>query len=253
VNHAPATLAAALAVALGGAGPAAGAPTIPAETRQLMLVLTEGWDAPSGTLSRWEREPGKPWRQIGEPIVVVVGSAGLGWGRGLHAAGGDGPVKREGDRRGPAGVFRLGEAFGYAARADEGVHWPYRPLVESSMCVDDPGSPDYNKLVEAPADGPRPWKSAERMRFAGRAYRRGVVVEHNTRPPQPGAGSCMFLHVWPRPHRPTSGCTAMDAAELSALLRWLRPDAHPVLVQAPSPVYALEGARWGGPTVAVPP
>jgi D-alanyl-D-alanine dipeptidase len=214
---------------------------IPAETRQLVLVTTGGWDDPAGTLTRWERGPGQPWRRVGEPVAVLVGGGGLAWGRGLHANG-DGPVKREGDRRAPAGVFTLGTAFGYAARADDGVRWPYRPLEESSVCVDDPQAAAYNRIVE----GPGPWRSAERMRRAGQAYRWGVVIEHNV-PALPGAGSCTFVHGFGRKHLPTAGCTALPEGDLRALIAWLRPAAHPVLVQAPGAVYAVVGARWGGP------
>src|SRR5437762_2577233 len=134
-------------------------PAVPPESRQLLLVRTATWDAATGTLTRWERRAGGPWRPVGRPIEVVVGTGGLAWGRGLHDGAAEGPVKREGDRRGAAGVFRLGEAFGFAARADPGVRWPYRPLTPRSMCVDDPEAAAYNRLVEAPAEGPPPWRS----------------------------------------------------------------------------------------------
>jgi L,D-peptidoglycan transpeptidase YkuD (ErfK/YbiS/YcfS/YnhG family) len=177
-------------------------------------------------------------------MAVVVGTAGMAWGRGLHRAPA-GVAKREGDRRAPAGVFALGSAWGYAPTAEEGVRWPYRTSTEKMVCVDDPRAAAYNQIVEAPG----PWKTAERMRQSGEAYRWVLVVEHNS-PPRPGAGSCTFLHALGRKRGPTRGCTAMEQEELKAILKWLRPEAHPVLVQVPLAVYRQEAARWGAPPPA---
>ena len=220
----------------------AGATVVPAGSTQLVLVSTADWDAPTGTLTRWERAPGKPWRKVGEGIEVVVGTAGLAWGRGLHPGEREGPIKREGDRRAPAGVFALGSAWGYADTADAGVRWPYHPITERTVCVDDPAAASYNQIAETPG----PWKSAEKMRQSGQAYRWLLVVEHNV-PPHPGAGSCTFLHGLGRKRLPTRGCTAMEQTDLRALIRWLRPEAHPVLVQAPAPVLKGAAAGWGAP------
>jgi hypothetical protein len=52
--------------------------------------------------------------------------------------------------------------------------------------------------------------------------------------PAPGRGSCIFLHVWDGPGRPTAGCTAMDAAAMREVLAWLDPAARPALVQLPA-------------------
>src|SRR3954452_12988972 len=85
------------------------------------------------------------------------------------------------------------------------------------------------------------------MRYAGEAYRWGLVIGHNLRPIAPGAGSCTFVHVGAPPAGATSGCTALMPAELRAILRLLRPEAHPVLIQAPAPIPAALAPRWGGP------
>jgi len=224
-----------------------GATAVPAGSTQLLLVTTADWDAPAGTLTRWERAPGRSWRQVGVAVEVVVGSAGLAWGRGLHPAEKDGRTKREGDRRAPAGVFALGSAWGYATTADPGVRWPYRPITDRTVCVDDPAAAAYNQIAESPG----PWKSAEKMRQSGQAYRWLLVVEHNV-PPHPGAGSCTFLHGLGRKRLPTRGCTAMEQADLRVIIRWLRPDAHPVLVQAPAAVLRDAAAGWGIPPASSP-
>src|SRR6266542_9117 len=74
-----------------------------ARAEQLIVVVTDGWDAPRGELRRFARDggPGTPWQAVGGAIPVVVGHAGLGWGAGLrprpHAARGDGGG--DGDRK----------------------------------------------------------------------------------------------------------------------------------------------------------
>src|SRR5260221_367878 len=50
---------------------------------QLVLVVTTGWNAQTGELTRWERDGGR-WRQVGPAVAVFVGEAGMAWGRGLH-------------------------------------------------------------------------------------------------------------------------------------------------------------------------
>ena len=73
--------------------------------RQLIVVTTTDWNAPTGTLRAFERE-GDGWRETTSGFTVNVGRSGAGWGLGLHDARDQdaGPVKREGDGRAPAGA-----------------------------------------------------------------------------------------------------------------------------------------------------
>src|SRR5690348_4969758 len=93
-----------------------------AETRQLILVTTGGWNAVDGEMRLYERDSvNDQWTALGEKIPVVVARKGMAWGKGLHGdAVGEGPVKQEGDGRAPAGVFSLSSAFGYAPREQAG-------------------------------------------------------------------------------------------------------------------------------------
>jgi D-alanyl-D-alanine dipeptidase len=235
-------------------------PTPLARSRQLILVTTPGWDSVRGTLRRLERAgAGGAWKQVGEPFAVVVGRGGLGWGEGVVAMpeGGsvkkgleDAPFKKEGDGRAPAGVFRLGPAFGFDGSDEAGwVRLPYRPLTPATECVDDAASTRYNLIVERGRAGAVDWNSSERMRSV-EGYRWGLVVLHNSRPPVAGRGSCIFLHVWAGPDRGTAGCTAMEQTHLEALLRWLDPRKRPLLVQLPEDVYARLRADWQLPPPA---
>ena len=59
------------------------------------------------------------------------------------------PQKQEGDGRAPAGVFRIGTAFGYADSARPAL--PYQAMTASDYCIDVNGSPLYNRIVDADA------------------------------------------------------------------------------------------------------
>lgn len=214
-------------------------------SRQLVLVTTRGWDAVEGTLRRFERKNEKAkWQPVGASVPVVVGRSGLGWGVGLNERAGDGPVKREGDGKSPAGVFKLGPAFGFdTAAAASWVKLPYTPLTGNVECVDDVKSGQYNQIVDRFGVQVIDWKSSERMRSV-EGYRWGVVVEHNANPPVAGRGSCIFLHIWAGPLKGTAGCTAMEQPNLEATLRWLDAKKSPLLVQLPEAEYARLRAVW---------
>jgi L,D-peptidoglycan transpeptidase YkuD (ErfK/YbiS/YcfS/YnhG family) len=201
---------------------------------QAVVSITLDWDSTAAVVYRYARlDAGQPWKLVGKPIEAVVGRGGLGWGRGL-AEPGEGPVKREGDGRAPAGIFALGPAFGYAPA--DSVPWIRLPYVHSRAsvkCVDDPASRAYNRLVDQDTVAAVDWNSHEEMLLHNDVYRYGAWVSHNDAPPLPGAGSCIFLHIWRGPGVPTVGCTAMAQDALVELLAWLDPRAHPVLIQAP--------------------
>lgn len=197
-----------------------------ADARQLVVVVTDGWQASSGLLFSFEKRGG--WLPKLDRQAIFVGKKGLGWGRGLVAAGKSGPTKREGDQRSPAGVFKLGAAFGteLAALATP-VQLPEEP-VKGRICVDDPKSSHYAERLVA-ASTPRDWRTHEELA----SYRRAIVVEHNPARAK-AAGSCIFLHDGAAP---TPGCSAADSWTIDQLLQWLRPDACPILVQLPRKEY----------------
>jgi D-alanyl-D-alanine dipeptidase len=218
-----------------------------AGSRQLIIVTTPEWSSVRGTLRRFERR-GAKWIQVGEAFDIVVGRSGLGWGDGLVEPEGEGPSKREGDGRAPAGVFRLTRAFGFASAGE--ATWlrvPYTPLTPGVECVDDTASAQYNRVVNRSAVKTVDWNSSERMREV-EGYRWGVVVAHNARA-VPGGGSCIFLHIWAGPSKGTAGCTAMEQPNLEALLRWLDSSKRPLLVQLPHSEYARLGPVWKLPAV----
>ncbi|HKU80441.1 MAG TPA: hypothetical protein VJQ42_11415, partial [Rhodanobacteraceae bacterium] len=107
------------------------------DARQAILVTVPDWNATSGTLRTYERKHGA-WREVGHAAPVVIGHAGAAWGIGLNPRQSDGPIKREGDGRSPAGVFAIGRAFGYAP--DVATALDYTQMQSTSWCVDVSGS-----------------------------------------------------------------------------------------------------------------
>jgi D-alanyl-D-alanine dipeptidase len=228
---------------------------------QLIIVTTSNRGAVTGQLQRFERVD-RRWRPFGEPIPIVVGRNGMGWGIGLVAADdpnvhlSSDPVKKEGDGKSPAGIFDLGTVFGYSARPLPGLKFPYLTLTESIECVDDVNSKYYNRIVDRSALA-ADWNSSEHMRDVGESYRWGIVVDHNraiaTRNqdvPEPGGGSCVFLHIWHDQSQGTAGCTAMSQVNLEALLTWLDPKRRPLLLQLPMPTYERLTHRWNLPKLS---
>lgn len=234
---------------LGGCATANAPPTsaIPtAGSAQLVVVTTEGWDAPGGQLRTFERD-GDAWREVATARTVTIGRAGAAWGLGLHPAQADGPQKREGDGRSPAGVYAIGAAFGYPATVDTGLE--YQAMQDSHWCVDVPGSPLYNRIVDAREVGAAAVKdSTEPMRRdlhvdGDQRYRLGFVIEHNA-DGRDRAGSCIFAHVWKAPGNATAGCTAMSDADMVRLLGWLDRRKDPRFVLLPEGEYARLRAAW---------
>ncbi len=213
-------------------------------SQQMVVVTSSDWNATAGWLRRFERSD-QGWQINGSPLRVVLGRAGLGWGRGAHPLPQPGPQKTEGDGRSPAGIFPLPYAFGYAAPDSvREIKLPYVQCTASLECVDDTNSSHYNIILDRGSVSAPDWKSSEKMRRIDDEYCLGIFVAHNSSPAQPGAGSCIFLHIWKGPDVPTSGCTAMGAGAMESLLGWLDGSSHPVLVQLPEEQYQRFQAEW---------
>ncbi len=224
---------------------------LPVACRQLLLCLAADGEATVARLQRFARQAAGPWQAVGAAVPVMLGRAGMAWGRGLHApiAGGL-PAKHEGDGRVPAGVFAISELFGVAPPDSAFVRaakLPYRYATADLKAIDDPASAHYNQIVDQSTIARPDWASCEDMLRADERYAIGAVVAHNAALPLPGAGSCIFLHVWQVPGVPTAGCTAMALAAMTDIAGWLDGAASPVLVQLPQAEYERRRNLWGLP------
>lgn len=221
---------------------------VSASPTQLVLVLGDDWDSSAATLRCFDlASPGQAWQPGPGPFRAVLGRAGMAVGSGFPDAGpGEARRKREGDGRSPAGVFPITGLFGYGA-ADEGVapvaRLPFLAATPNLKCVDDPASRHYNRIVDRRRVD-EDWRSCEDMLRGDCRYEIGAVVGYNCEPVVPGAGSCIFLHVWEAPGVPTAGCTALARDDMLALATWLDGARAPVLVQLPRAVCEALREPW---------
>lgn len=158
----------------------------------------------------YDRAADGVWR-LNEHIGIAAGFAGRN---------GVSRFKREGDGSTPAGLFRLGCAFGSSEKPE--TKMTYRKISADSYWVDDSRSRFYNTWVEGAENVD--WRSAEHLGDYPGEYAYAVVIEYNTSETIPDKGSAVFLHCG---NRPTSGCIALPEARLLQILKWLDPEKTP--------------------------
>jgi len=183
-----------------------------AEAKRLVLVTAGTMNSTGATLQMFERSaPSASWKPIAEPEAALLGRAGMGWSHFFRWLKRESePVKVEGDKRAPAGIYQIGKSFGTIASPRPGhVH-----VTDDTICVHDPASPAYNTIASRAQLGPK--VSAENMSRALPMYRRGLLVNYPT-DAKARAGSCIFIHVWQSPTTGTAGCVALPEARVEAL------------------------------------
>lgn len=212
---------------------------------QAVVITTDGWSAVKGKAQLFERKSLKiPWKAVGKSFPIVVGKNGLGWSDGSYPEKRDmtdlpNPYKREGDGKSPAGIFSLTAAFG---SSEQKVNLPFTQLTESTECVDDSKSKQYNLIVDnkqVEVD----WDSSEKMLAVGQQYDLGVFVAHNSEQKQL-RGSCIFLHIWKNNSTGTAGCTAMERKNIERIFNWIDAGKKPVLIQMTKDWYQGYQKNW---------
>lgn len=231
------------------AGLAHAAP-LPADCRQLIVGLADGWDSNVGRIQCFERD-GKTWRAVSAPQRVLFGKNGLAWGIGLAGQDEPGPRKTEGDKRAPAGLFALGRIYTDETSLPPGAHYPFHTVTAADCWIEDPALPGYNRHVRVDPANPPPWFKKQQMKQADFAHRWKIEVRHNADPPQPGAGSAIFFHIQRGPNRHSAGCTTMPQPALLEIIRWLRADARPHYVLLPAAEYGTRWKAWQLPAPGV--
>ena len=197
---------------------------------QIILVVAKDFNTSKAYLACYE-----DGKQVFDTIDVNIGTNGLGWGisdltiphkKNEH-------FKKEGDRKAPAGVFKLTKIFGY--EKNKNFHMPYVYAQNNLICVDDVDSVHYNHMIYLKNNPP---KSFEFMKRDDNQYELGIVVEHNKNGIK-GRGSCIFMHVRKAPDASTAGCTSMSLENLKKITSWLDKSKNPTLIQVPK-AYAKE-------------
>jgi zinc D-Ala-D-Ala dipeptidase len=230
-------------------------PEVQHATLQRVIVLANNDATFKADLYAFERTDGA-WAEAFR-YPVTIGRNGLGWGLGLHSQAEipDGePIKHEGDGKAPMGMFALPQAWGYLPTESVDTKLPYAVATSNLLCIDDVDSEYYNRVVDREAVGlsAADLPSHEDMLRGDDLYKYTIFVSHNTPAPQPGAGSCIFLHVWGDADSSTAGCTAMAEQDLVRLLGWLAPAKSPLLVQLTLANYERLASSWDLPNIELP-
>jgi L,D-peptidoglycan transpeptidase YkuD (ErfK/YbiS/YcfS/YnhG family) len=183
---------------------------------RLIIVTVPEMTSVKGTLHTFERRSpaDAAWQRSGPPESAVVGAAGIGWSEDFdYLAKKDEPVKHEGDKRTPAGIFRVAGPFGFEPNTISG----YTKLQPGrSFCVDDPTSLLYGRIVSKELAAKV--KSTEDMSKVP-GLKRALMVDY---PARRGAkaGSCIFVHVWDGADQGTNARIGMPEERVAVLQKW---------------------------------
>ena len=185
------------------------------DASQVVAVVAGGYNDAYATLTTYQRSP-DGWSQVFGPMIADVGQAGF-------APLGD---KHEGDLSTPSGSFGLRDLLGIYA--DPGVRFPWRPVTSADVWDDDPQSALYNQWVDTATQGAAAAGANPEPMDDPPFYYYGAVIDYNTYPVVPGAGSAIFLHV--TDGAPTTGCVALEMPDLLEVLKWLNPADSPRII-----------------------
>jgi L,D-peptidoglycan transpeptidase YkuD (ErfK/YbiS/YcfS/YnhG family) len=222
---------------------------IPTDCTQIIVGTSKGWGCSHASLTLYEKN-GKHWQVVINTWQARLGKEGLAWGNGIHPPqGSSAPIKKEGDQRTPAGIFRIGGAYGYAPEIARLEKLAYRQITVRDLWVEDPSSPFYNQHIIL-NNGPKTsWQQKAQMRQNDHAHSLKLYIAHNDAifggKPIPGRGSAIFFHIWrDGGARATAGCTTMSEPALKKLIARINPDRNPVYVVMPRQEYQRFRKSW---------
>jgi len=218
---------------------------LPAKSSQCVVGTAKDWNTSNVTLNTYEKRGGK-WVKVSGPWTGRLGKNGLVWGLGISPVPSGAKVKSEGDMRAPAGVFRIGGAWGVHAGIQKNPKLFYRQVTTRDLWVEDPSSPSYNKHVILDHEPSTAWEKKQQMKQNDYPHTLKLFIAHNAEPKiSPGHGSAIFFHIWRGGgSKPTAGCTTMEEKKLRELIAWVDPDKQPVYVLLPEAEYQAKKAEW---------
>ena len=181
------------------------------QARKLVLVTSDTFSSSTAALQTFTRaNAASPWRATSAPVTALVGHNGVGWSYVYrsYAAPGE-PIKVDGDKRVPAGIFGIGRPFGLIPSRLPN----YLQITQGMTCVDDARSPAYNTITSREKVG---WQVHGENMWRVREYRRGLLVDYPTNRAA-RAGSCIFIHARLPGATGTSGCVSLPEPQVAAL------------------------------------
>jgi L,D-peptidoglycan transpeptidase YkuD (ErfK/YbiS/YcfS/YnhG family) len=188
----------------------------PGGVSQLVTVTTPAYGDTVATFDAYQASATGGLQLVYGPWQAYIGA------NGFAPAG----QKTEGDERTPSGTYGFGFFFGDLENPG-GFQFPFRQVSTSDYWNDDPTSSYYNQWVDVSTQGAAAAGADPEPMYDEPYYDYGAVIDYNTDPVVPGAGSAIFLHV--STGAPTTGCVTLPVDELLEILRWLDPAQDPVI------------------------
>ena len=219
---------------------------LPENSAQCVLGVASDWDSSKVRLSLHERDSSGRWKIVGTPWEGRLGKSGLSWGRGIHPVPTGSIMKKEGDWKAPAGVFRIGGAWGYGATVKKHPKLAYRQITTRDLWVEDSKSPSYNRHLILDREPQSAWEKKQQMRQNDYPHSLKLFIAHNEPPnATPGGGSAIFFHIWRGGgSKPTAGCTTMPEERLRQIIAWINPGENPLYVLLPESEYKRLRGEW---------
>ena len=129
--------------------------------------------------------------------------------------------KKEGDKKTPRGIFKLGNLYFRRDRLKK----PFTSLkcieIKKNMgwCDDIRFPKKYNKLCKVEKN----IRSEELLRKDNK-YDFLIPIKYNFKKPISGRGSCIFIHLT-KDYKPTAGCVALREKDFLIMLKLIRKNS----------------------------
>ena len=219
--------------------------TLSPHTTQAVVGIASGWNSSHVTLQYYEKDPQGAWHFVARPWKGRLGQNGLAWGRGIHPLSSGTQLKKEGDRRSPAGVFLIGGAWAYDPKTKHHPNLPFSRITSRDLWIEDSNSKSYNQHVRLNREPTSTWEKKAQMRQGDYAHSIKLFIKHNAPNPVPEGGSSIFFHIWRGGgSKATFGCTTMQESQLKSLIQWLDPKRNPVYILLPKEEYKAKRLQW---------
>lgn len=198
-------------------------------SQQVVFVLANEFSSQKAKLVRYEKI-GNFYKKVSNAVNVNLGLNGLAWGVSdfNFDIRNNKNIKKEGDKKAVAGVFKLSKIYTYKKKLK--TKMPFVNSTKNHICVDDTSSSYYNQIIKT--KNKSKFKSYENMLLSNDTYKYVIKVEHNPKN-EKAKGSCIFLHIENPKKIQTSGCTSMKELEIKEIISWLEIKKEPILIQIP--------------------
>lgn len=222
--------------------------SLPSTSQQVIVGIADNWNSSYVTVTLFEKK-GTSWKATTQPVRGRLGKNGLAWGLGIHPFANKPYFKQEGDRRAPAGVYTLGDAFGYHKSIKKHRALRYTQVTTRDLWVEDSTSRYYNQHIRLDHEPASSWEKKAQMRQNDYPHSLKLFVHHNAvtkwKKATPNAGSAIFFHIWRNGGKSaTFGCTTLPEPALRKLISKLNPKKKPLYVLLPKAEYQRLRAEW---------